>query len=197
MHPNYRSSLARCALAALPQPDSVESARRPRVRAPRRRRIGRSDALALRANGERHSGSSPQGLTRGPGQLPLIGAFGFSEAPEIVRGFGVSRKRHLVRRSLSAIFRSGPVSNDRLARFHLAAVVIACTAKERGNNHHKLAQSGRAAVKTPCVVGSNPALVPADNWFVGSGDEAGLAPHRGDLVIARARKAWIAARPAP
>ena len=149
MHPNYRNSFARTALTALPQWPILSNRReRTRVRVPRYRRIGRSDALALQSNGERHSGSSPQGLTRGPGQLPLIGASSFSAAgnrPEScsrIRGVAKATPRQEV---FVSIFRSGPVSDHRLARFHLAAVVIACTAKARGDNRHKLAQMGRAA----------------------------------------------------
>ena len=47
-----------------------------------------------------------------------------------------------------AFFRSGPASNRRLARFHLATVVFACTARGRGSYRHKLAQVERATVET-------------------------------------------------
>ena len=41
---------------------------------------------------------------------------------------------------MSAFFPSGPVSNHRLACFHLATVVTSRTAKRRGDCHHKLAR---------------------------------------------------------
>ena len=59
-----------------------------------------------------------------------------------IRGVAKATRRQEV---FVRVFRSGPVSNHRLARFHLAAVVIACTAGDGGDNRNKLAQSGRAA----------------------------------------------------
>ena len=81
------------------------------------------------------------------------------------------------------VFRSGPVSDHRLARFHLAAVVMACTARKRGDSHHKLAQMGRAAAQDAVCRGFESRACTRQELDVVDEDEAELAPHRGDLAI--------------